>query len=204
MTMKNWFLWLIKGIATKFASAKTIAEMNISNYAMAFGLRVVGSPLGYLRSERVVRLNGKKITILGFDGKAMVEDGFYLLLDSGGFGFFLGDVIIYDVGNEEMLSQNDFGFFLNHEIGHILHGDAWAIWRNILTGKQPETEGLYIDSKQEIAADRYALSKGFAYPDFDEYMQKFYSRVGGNVVQINEAMKLIHETHKERFSFWKK
>ena len=202
--IKNFLAILRTGICAKIYSAKSIAEYTISAYARASGLRVFGSPLFYLRSERVIRIDGKKITILGFDVPAMVKDGFYQILDCGGFAFALGDVIMYDINNETELDKNDFGFFLAHEIGHVVHGDTWSTWRNVLLGKTEQNEGLYIDSKQEIAADQYAIDDGFEYPDFERYLRNFYARCGLPSDYITKVIGIAKETHKERFSLWRK
>ena len=199
--IKSFLTILWTGIyTTKFASAETIAQANIIAYAEASGLRVAGSPLFYLRSKRVAKVEGKKISILAFDVPAMVKDGFYLILDCGGFGVFIGDVIVYDINNEKELSQNDFGFFLNHEIGHLVHGDAWSIWKSLLLGRVDQNEGLYIDQSQEIEADQYAKSKGFKCPDLLGYLRSFYSRCGLPNDYIEETLQTVKEIHKDRFA----
>lgn len=198
--IKTFLSILWTGICAKIGSAESIAESTIISYAEATGLRVFGSPLYYLRSKKVVRIDGKKITILGFDVPAMAKDGFYELVDCGGFGNLLGDVIVYDVTTEEYLDQNDFGFFMNHEIGHLIHGDAWSTWKSLLFGKSKQTEGLYIDQSEEIAADQYALSKGFKYPDFIGYLRSLYTRCELPSDYIESVLEAVMETHKERFA----
>jgi hypothetical protein len=201
--IKTFLEILWTGIYAKIGSAKSIAESTIIAYAEATGLRVFGSPLYYLRSERVVKINGKKITILGFDVPAMVKDGFYELVDCGGFGNLLGDVIVYDVTAEKYLDQNDFGFFMNHEIGHLIHGDAWSTWKSLLFGKTEPNEGLYIDQSEEIAADQYAKDKGFKCPDLLGYLKSLYSRCELPEDYIEKAISIVKEAHKERLAMLK-
>lgn len=146
-----------------------------------------------ISSEKIVE-NSKKITVLTLDGVALLKDGATHYHLAGGMCATVGNTIIVLDCAKSNTSANDFGFFLNHEVGHLVLGHVDKAVKN-------GASGTVLDIQDEIAADEYARRKGFANPDFNKLLTGVYGQLAtAGFIAADKVAEYVEETLKDHTS----
>lgn len=141
-----------------------LVNIIISIIGMKFFLRK------YIVSAEVVQEHGKKITVLTLNSAALLKDGVANYHFAGGLCATVGNTVIVLDTVKSSASENDLGFFMSHEIGHLVLGHIEKAIKN-------GDSGTVLVMDDEVAADNYARSKGFATPDFRKLLSGVYGEV---------------------------
>ena len=142
----------------------------------------------YVTSSEVLYENGKKITVLILDGAALLKAGVVNFHLSGGFYATVGNTIVVLDSVWANTSANDLGFFLNHEVGHLVLGH---VDKAINAG----SAGTVIEMDDEIAADNYARQKGFTTPDFRKLLSGVYGELAtAGIITADKVADYVEET----------
>lgn len=146
-----------------------------------------------ISSESIVE-NGKKITVLTLDGAALLKDGAVTYHLAGGMCATVGNTVLVLDCAKSSTTENDFGFFLNHEVGHLVLGH---VAKAVKAGKG----GTVLDIADEIAADEYARQKGFANPDFRKLLTGVYGQLAtAGLISANDVAEYVESTLKDHTS----
>lgn len=142
----------------------------------------------YIISSEVIVENGKKITVLTLNGAALLKDGAANYHLAGGLCATVGNTIIVLDCAKSNTSENDFGFFLNHEIGHLVLGHVDKAVKN-------GASGTVLDIDDEVAADNYARQKGFMSPDFRKLLTGVYGELASaGIISAEVIDSFVDET----------
>ena len=148
----------------------------------------------YITSSETICENGKKITVLTLNGAALLKDGAVHYHLSGGMCATVGNTIIVLDCAKSNASENDFGFFLNHEIGHLVLGHVDKAVKN-------GNSGTVLNIQDEIDADNYARQKGFTTPDFRKLLTVVYGELASAGIISREVIdSFVDETLKDHAS----
>lgn len=165
-----------------------IINFIVSIMGMKFFLRK------YIVSAEVIREHGKKITVLTLSGSALLKDGIADYHFAGGLCATVGNTIIALDTVKSSASENDLGFFLTHEVGHLVLGHVDKAVKN-------GDAGTVLVMDDEVAADNYARSKGFTTPDFRKLLSGVYGEVvSAGFLTAETASKLLEATLGEHAS----
>lgn len=148
----------------------------------------------YVISSETIKENGKKITVLTLNGAALLADGAVNYHLAGGMCATVGNTVIVLDCAKSNTSKNDFGFFLNHEIGHLVLGH---VAKAVKAGKG----GTVLDIVDEVAADNYARQKGFESPDFRKLLNGVYGQIAtAGLISANDVADYVEATLKDHAS----
>lgn len=148
----------------------------------------------YIVSAETIFENGKKITVLTLDGVALLKDGATHYHLAGGMCATVGNTIIVLDCAKSNTTLNDFGFFLNHEIGHLVLGH---VDKAVKAGKG----GTVLNIEDEIAADNYARQKGFSNPDFHKLLTGVYGQLATTgIISADDVAGYVESTLKDHTS----
>ena len=142
----------------------------------------------YVISSEIVRENGKKITVLTLNSEALLKDGVLQYHLAGGLCATVGNTILVLDTVKSSTTENDLGFMMNHEVGHLVLGHvAKAVKRG--------ASGLMLDLEDEVAADNYARSKGFKSPDFRKLLTGVYGELAtAGIILADKVAEYVDET----------
>lgn len=155
-------------------------------YAMIFGMKSLLKK--YVTSSEVIREHGKKITVLVLNSAALLKDGILQYHVAGGLCATVGNTILVLDTVKSSTSEDDLGFMLNHEVGHIVLGHVTKMLKS-------GASGLTLDLKDEIAADDYARKKGFKSPDFRKLLTGVYGELASaGIILAEQVSELVEET----------
>ena len=142
----------------------------------------------YVTSAEVIRENGKKITVLTLNGAALLKDGIVQYHVAGGLCPTVGNTILVLDTVKSSSSQNDLGFMMKHEVGHIVLG-------HVVKALKSGASGLALDLEDEIAADDYARQKGFTTPDFRKLLTGVYGELASaGIILAEQVTTIVEET----------
>lgn len=143
----------------------------------------------YVLASEIVRDGGKKITVLILSGTSLLNDGIlHYHLNGGLFSTFGNTIIVLDTVLSS-ISKEEFGFFLNHEVGHIVLGHVHDLI------KSGGSSNLDLCMEQEIEADNYARRKGYNTPNFRNLLTVVYSELASaEIITKDEIPKCVEET----------
>jgi hypothetical protein len=148
----------------------------------------------YIISSETIKENGKKITILTLNGSALLNDGAVTYHLAGGMCATVGNTVLVLDCAKSNTSKNDFGFFLNHEIGHLVLGH---VAKAVKAGKG----GTVLNIEDEIAADNYARQKGFETPDFRKLLTGVYGELAtAGLISANDVADYVESTLEDHTS----
>ena len=148
----------------------------------------------YIISSETLLENGKKITILTLDGKALLKDGATNYHLAGGLCATVGSTVIVLDCVKPNTTANDFGFFLNHEVGHLVLGH---VDKAVKAGKG----GTILNIEDEVAADNYARNKGFSNPDFNRLLTGVYGELASvGFISADDIPGYVEATLKDHES----
>lgn len=146
-----------------------------------------------ISSEQIIE-NGKKITVLTLDSVALLKDGATHYHLAGGMCATVGNTIIVLDTVKASTSSNDFGFFLNHEVGHLVLG-------HVAKAVKSGASGTVLDIADEIAADNYARQKGFENPDFRKLLTGVYGELAtAGFIAADKVASYVEDTLKDHTS----
>ena len=155
-------------------------------YVSIFGMKNLLKK--YVTSSEIVRENGKKITVLILDSAALLKDGIVQYHLAGGLCATVGNTVVVLDTVKSSSSENDLGFFMNHEIGHLVLG-------HVTKALKSGASGLTLDLEDEVAADNYARSKGFAAPDFRKLLTGVYGELASaGIILAEQVTTIVEET----------
>lgn len=159
-----------------------IINIIISVVGMKFLLRK------YIVSAETIFENGKKITVLTLNGPTLLKDGFPEFHLAGGLFATVGNTVLVLDCVKSNTTANDFGFFMNHEIGHLVLGHVAKV---VKAG----ASDTVLNVADEVAADNYARSKGYNTPNFRNLLTVVYSELASaEVISEDEILKCVEET----------
>ena len=158
----------------------------INLYATIFGMK--GLLKKYVTSSEVIRENGKKITVLTLNSAVLLKDGIVQYHVAGGLCATVGNTILVLDTVKSSTSENDLGFMMNHEIGHIVLG-------HVTKALKRGASGLTLDLEDEVAADNYARQKGFTTPDFRKLLNGVLGELAtAGIILAEQVEKIVEET----------
>ena len=158
----------------------------INIYVLIFGMKSLLRK--YVISAEVIREHGKKITVLTLKSSTLLKDGVVQYHVSGGLCATVGNTILVLDTVKSSTSKNDLGFMMNHEIGHLVLGHVTKALKRGATG-------LTLDLEDEVAADNYARSKGFATPDFRKLLNGVLGELASaGIILAEQVEKIVEET----------
>ena len=140
----------------------------------------------YVTSSEVIKEHGKKITVLTLKSAALLKDGIIQYHFAGGLCATVGNTILVLDTVKSSTSEDDLGFMLNHEIGHLVLG-------HVTKALKRGASGLTLDISDEIAADDYARQKGFKSPDFRKLITGVYGELASAGIILAEQVEQIIE-----------
>ena len=148
----------------------------------------------YIISSEAIRENGKNITVLTLNGSALLNDGAVNYHLAGGMCATVGNTVLVLDCAKSNTTANDFGFFLNHEIGHLVLG-------HVAKAVKAGASGTVLDIQDEIAADEYARRKGFANPDFGKLLTGVYGQLAtAGIISADDVAGYVEATLKDHTS----
>ena len=148
----------------------------------------------YIISSEVMVENGKKITILTMNGTALLKDGATNYHLCGGMCATVGNTVLVLDCAKSNTSSNDFGFFLNHEIGHLVLG-------HVDKAVKAGASGAVLDIADEVAADNYARQKGYKSPNFHNLLTAVYGELAtAGFIAADTVADYVEETLKDHVS----
>lgn len=151
-----------------------------------FGMKLVLKK--YVTSSEIIKENGKKITVLVLDSAALLKDGILQYHLAGGLCATVGNTIIVLDTVRSRTSENDLGFMMNHEVGHLVLG-------HVAKAVKSCASGTVLELDDEVAADNYARSKGFAAPDFRKLLTGVYGELASaGIILAEQVATIVEET----------
>ena len=165
----------------------------INLFISIFGMKLVLRK--YVTSAEVIREHGKKITVLTLSSAALLKDGILQYHIAGGLCASAGNTVLVLDTVKSSASENDLGFMMNHEIGHLVLGHVTKVLKS-------GASGLTLNIEDEVEADNYARSKGFKSPDFRKLLTGVYGELASAGIilaeQVSEIVEDTMEVHASR------
>ena len=155
-------------------------------YVSIFGMK--GLLKKYVTSSEVLKENGKKITVLTLNSGLLLKDGVVQYHLAGGLCATVGNTIIVLDSVKSSTSENDLGFMLNHEVGHLVLG-------HVNKAVKSGASGTVLEIDDEVAADNYARQKGFVTPDFRKLLTGVYGELASaGIILADKVSEYVEET----------
>lgn len=142
----------------------------------------------YVTSSEIIRENGKKITVLTLNSESLLKDGVIQYHLAGGCCASAGNTVLVLDTVKASASENDLGFFMNHEVGHLVLG-------HVAKAVKSWASGLTLNIEDEVAADNYARSKGFTTPDFHKLLTGVYGELAtAGIILADKVADYVEDT----------